>query len=151
MFPSSGGSRDSLARAYLNAINKAATVKSVAQLIKDESLAGPIQSKKIVDFATFLVDAQDLFNQVAQIPGIGQYAKDQIQDQTLNLGVEFNAMVSEITATKDWIVTNFPKDVNGYLQMVQFDVNGRFTIRTLTTAQTSGLRAQIDNLINTID
>lgn len=150
-FPSSGGTRKSLARAYLSAINQAAGVKTQAQELKNDSVAGSISAKRVVDFATYLADAEDLFDQVSAVPGIGQYARDQINDQTLDVATEFEDMINEIVATRDWITTNFPQDGSGYLLMLQFDLNGRYTIRMLSTAATAGLRTQLDLLIATID
>lgn len=59
-------------------------------------------------------------------------------------------MVATAILVRDWIMTNLPSN-NEFLLERSFDVNGRMTLGTLTTLQTTGLRTEINALILTID
>ena len=148
-FPSST-TKDSLASAWASIQSRASQVKIHAQEISNASAAGPISGKTVVDFSTLLADATVTLDKAAAIPGMAQYARDQIGDQTLDVVAEFTAMRAQMIATRDWIVANFPKDGSGYLLLISFTADGRYVFRTLTTIQTVGLRTQLDALIATI-
>jgi len=148
-FPS-GKAKRSLSKAFAMAVVTAARLKEKAEGIHATSLAGDIQRKEIMVFPTDIADALDLWASVRTLPGIGQYAKDQLDDQTLNLGTEFTAMVAACEGVRDWITANFPNQ-GGFLLERSFDANGRMVLGTLSTAQTAGLRTQLDALIAAID
>jgi len=59
-------------------------------------------------------------------------------------------MKTTAEATRDWIIANFP-NTGGLLLERSFDVNGRMVLATLTTAQTAGLRTELNLLIATIE
>jgi hypothetical protein len=103
-----------------------------------------------MEYPTALVDAIDDWNAASALPGIGQYARDQIDDQLINLGAEFTTMVTTAGGVRDWIVANFPNNV-GFLLERSFDVNGRMVLGTLSSAQTAGLRTELDLLIAAIE
>lgn len=148
-FPSST-TKDSLASVWSGVQARASQVRIHAQELRNASAAGPVSGKNVVDFATLLADAVVMLDRAAAVPGIAQYARDQIGDQVLDVVAEFTAMRAVIIATRDWIMANFPKDGSGYLLLMSFTADGRYTFRTLTTAQTAGLRTQLDALIATI-
>ena len=60
-------------------------------------------------------------------------------------------MATQLNATRDWIIANFPKDASGYLLYQQFDASGNVTVRQLSTASLAGLRTVLAALIATID
>lgn len=146
-FPSSS---TSLAQAWISVQSTAKRIKTAAQDLRDSSAAGSISSRTVINFATSLADVTDQFAATRLLTGIAQYARDQIGDQGIDVVAEFTAMETAAIETRDWITANFPQDGSGYLLMVQFDVNGRQSIRTLAAAQTAGLRTELDALIATI-
>lgn len=152
-FPSASGTKQFVhADTWQASRNTASTVKQRSQTVRNASAAGPISAKDIIDLATILADADAFFATAAAVPGIQAYVRNQIDDQTFDLAANFTAMRNEIQATVTWIKNNFPKDlINNWLFALTFTAEGRFQWRTLTTAQTAGLRTQLDNLIATID
>lgn len=155
-FPSSAGTRqDSLSLAWTSARSVAATIKDRATSLNTASLAGPVGSSAILDFATYLADAKANLQRAASTGGIAAYAQAQINDNTINIATEFSNMMTAIDGITSWIITNFPKDtVSGtFLLAKQFagDNSGRTTDRTFTTAQLAGLRTALNTLIAAID
>jgi len=150
-FPSSGGTREGLAKAYYGAKDEARRVKDTSIDLRDRSASGPISAKEILDYNTQLADALDKFNKSKSVPGILQYAKDQESDQNLDIAAEFTSMLNTCVNTRDWIVANFPADGSGNLSLLKFDVNGRFVFNTWPSAATAPLRTQLNALIATID
>ena len=148
-FPS-GKTKDTLNKAFTDTQTHARTLKQQAIDIRDTTLAGDITRKVIMDFNTRIADALDTWNLASIKVGIGQYARDQLEDQTLTLAADFVAMKTTAEATRDWIIANFP-NTGGLLLERSFDVNGRMVLATLTTAQTAGLRTELNLLIATIE
>jgi len=138
-----------LARAFTDAQNTWVGINLSATDLRDASAAGPVSGKDIIDFSTRLAGALDTYAEVKATPGIAQYARDQLNNQAFDVVTEFASHEAEVVACRDWIVANFPS-TGGYLQILSFDVNGRYVYRTLTTAQTAGLRTQLDLLIATV-
>src|SRR3990167_6800386 len=142
-FPSATGTKqDSLALAWERARSVAATVKSRTQTLRDQSAAGPTAVGEILNYATVLAEMRLALARSQSVSGIGAYAQAQVADPALNVATEFSNMLSTLDATTAWIVTNFPKDAGGFLLAVTFtaDNTGRTQFRTLSSAQTAGLR-----------
>ena len=148
-FPS-GKTKDTLSKAFNATQNVARNLKQDAIDIRDISLAGDISRKLIMEFPTKIADALDIWTAASAKTGIAQYAKDQLEDQTLTIGADFVAMVAAATSARDWIIANFP-NTGGLLLERSFDANGRMVLATLSTAITAGLRTELDALIATID
>jgi len=148
-FPS-GKTKDTLYKSFSDTQRQARNLKQDAIDIVNTTLAGDIPRKVIMDFNTKIADALDIWNAASAKVGIAQYAKDQLEDQTLTLGTDFVAMTATAEATRDWIIANFP-NTGGLLSERSFDVNGRMVLATLTTGQTAGLRTELNLLIATIE
>lgn len=151
-FPSSSGTKsDDLSRAWNLARDAAARAKASATSVRDVSAAGLIFAQAIVNLMSTLASVRDDLARAAAVTGIAAYAQMQVNDPALNVAAEFTAMTNAIDAVRTWIATNFPKDGSGFLLYHSFDAQGRVTSRTLSPAQTAGLRTQLDVLIGTID
>ena len=148
-FPS-GRTKDTLNKAFNDTQAHARNLKQDAIDIRDTSLAGDIPRKVIMEFNTKIADALDIWSIASAKAGIVQYAKDQLEDQTLTLPADFAAMTTTAIATRDWIIANFP-NTGGLLLERSFDVNGRMVLAILTTGQTAGLRTELNLLIATIE
>jgi hypothetical protein len=129
--------------------SRALKVKTYCQSLRTASAAGPVQSGVVI--STFMSLRQDRAALVtaAATPGIVQYARDQKNNQTLDVVAEFNAMVAAIDQVTNWITTNFPKAATGELLERTLGSEGPIEV-TFTSAQTAGLRTQLDSLIGTI-
>ena len=152
-FPSATGTiQDDLAVAWARARQAAASVKLRATSLRALSAAGPVGSSAILDFSTFLEDMKLQLIRSRDTAGIGPYAQAQINDNTINVATEFNAMMAQIDASIAWINTNFPKDGSGFLLAVQFvGSTGRTADRQFSTATLATFRTVLDSLIATID
>lgn len=137
-----------LSRALLSVQDAARTLKSHVQSVKDASAAGPISGNVLVELYLRLVAAKASFDAAAAVPGIAAYARDQFGDEGLDVVAEFTAMSSAITACGTWIATNFPAS-GGYILKDQLTASG-VSVRSFSTAQTAGLRTQLDALLGTI-
>lgn len=151
-FPSSGGSRkDDLATAWAEIRQAAAHVKNVSTRLRDDAQAGNIDAIRVVQYSEILANSNDRFARYTVVPGLVEYVRAQINDPAIDIVAEYNTMLTQINATKNWIAANFPKDASGYLLYHQLGADGRIVQRTLTPAQTAGLRTQLTALIATID
>ena len=141
---------DSLSRALTDVQNTARSLKSYALSVKAATLAGPVSANLIIELFLRLVEAKAKFAATAAVPGIGQYAKDQFGNQGLNIATEFTAMTGAVDSIGSWIMTNMPKDGDGYLLKDKLTASG-VDVRTFSTAATAGLRTQLDSLLATIN
>lgn len=151
-FPSSIGSKsDDLQRAW-DAIRSAATnVKAASVGLRNASLAGDVEGDRIVRYVALLADANDALARYTTVPGLVAYVREQINDPLIDIVAEYNTMLTQINATRTWIINNFPKDGSDYLLYHTFAATGRITPRMFSTAALAGLRTQLDLLIATID
>ena len=113
-------------------------------------LAGTVNATQVFQMIDDLRSWVAYFNQVAAIPGIAAYAQAQYSDATYDVVVEFNAMVAAIQACVDWVVANFPKDAGGFAQAYTMQADGSRTAATFTSAQTSGLAANLNAVVAAI-
>jgi hypothetical protein len=117
---------------------RASAVKLLAQQISSECAAGNVPSTRILD--SYIRFKQER----------AQLARDQKNNPTLDVVVEFNAMIAAMDGITAWIETNYPKDVGGFLLAKQFS-NGTIIDRMFTPAQTAGFQTQLNGLIAAIN
>ena len=134
------------------------TVRELARQIKVESVslrtrsaAGSISGNAIVNYVDMLSAIRARLATLAQTPGLAAYAAEQFSAPGFDIGAEYVAMVAQIDATVNWIVTNIPKDAGNRWLAIEEIVNGARVDRMLTSASTAGLRTQLDALTATID
>lgn len=151
-FPSDTGTRtDDLEGAWRRARRVAATVKERSNAIRTLSAAGTLDASTLLSYSVLLADAKVDLERCAAVPGIAAYAQSQVSDPTLDVVAEFSSMLSAVTATINWIVTNFPKSPSGFAEAYTLLATGRYSARVFAAAQTATLRTQLDSLIATID
>lgn len=133
------------------------TIKQTSGSIKDRSslLNGlaSITRAAVLNYAVFLADALqtlDAKTANANTNGLLEYARSQENNPTLDLAGLYSTMRTQIVATQDWIVTNFP-NTTGELRVYTFDVNKRYVDIVLTAPQLSSFKTQLQALIATID
>jgi hypothetical protein len=150
-FPSTAGTApEALSVAWVRAMSIAGAIKTDTQAIRAQSLAGDVGASRILNHLTFLADQKVALQAIAALPGIGAYAQAQLNDNTLNVATEFNAMISAMDAVRDWVIANFPAS-GGYIQAQQLQANGRTSDRQFTTVMLANYRTQLDALIATIN
>jgi len=141
-------SREMLATGLSRAQSQASSIKRIAQNNRDRMAAGPITAGGVLSLLDNLSGALATFQGVAGLAGIAAYAQDQLGQ---DVAPDFSAMIAEVTACRDWIVSALPKDGDGYLLLETMDAQGSRTERTFSTAATAGLRTALDALIATIE
>lgn len=114
------------------------------------SAASSVTRLQALEFANQLADSLSLLDTLAATPGLAAYAQEQVNNAQLNIASEFSAMRTQIVATQDWLVANFPKAADGALAVYAFDPSKRFANVNLTAGQVSAFKAQLNALIATI-
>lgn len=138
---------DALQRARSAALE----VKGKAQRKRDTMAAQSISGRFVLSVLDDVTAAIAEWDGAASVPGIDAYAQAQYDDTNLDISVEFNAMRAAAVSVRDWIVANLPVDANGWLLLRSVDASGQLSDRTFTSAQTEGLRSELDALIATIN
>lgn len=100
--------------------------------------------------ASARVDLEGMVEDAAT-SGLLEYARAQENNPTLDLVAAFQTMKTQLTATRDWFVTNFPNDGAGGLAVLGFDAVGRTTDINLTAGQLAAVKAQFAAIDPTID
>jgi hypothetical protein len=129
--------------------HRALQMKNQQQNVRNQMAAGNVPSTTIIDIYIRLRIERAAFTAAAAVPGLVQYARDQKNNQSLNVVTEFNAMIAAIDAVTNWISTNFPKDGGGFILAATLGPEGP-VYRQFTPAQTAGLRTALDALIATV-
>ena len=132
-----------------NAVEVATRMKAYAT---EASAAMAVQSVSANQVIELMIDVQDAINvwtTTQSASGIAQYAKDQYDDQNIDIAAEFITMKTAAQNVITWIEGNFPKDGNGYILKDKI-VSGGLDVRIFNTAATTGLRASLDALAATI-
>lgn len=91
-----------------------------------------------------------LMNAWAATPGLAQYARDQVADQSYDVVAEFTAMRNAMVSARDNLIAMFPKDGNGFLLYQTFNLDGTLSTRTFTAAQVAPAVTLIDTVIASI-
>lgn len=126
------------------------SLKRYCQQVRADAAAGPIQSGRILStFQSLRFDRAALAS-AAATPGLAQFARDQKNNQALDVVAEFNTMMAAIDNVTSWISTNFPTDPGTGALLERTWGPDQPIERTFTSAQTAGFRTQLDTLIATI-
>ena len=129
----------------------AVQVKTKTQRHHDDSAAGDVNRIDLIHLVRVLSNAIDEWAEISALPGIGQYARDQLDDQTINIGAEFTAMRNEAISLRDWIVANFPThNPSGAWLVASYDGTGLEVPLVFTTTDLNGFRTRALSLIATI-
>ena len=128
---------------------RALSVKVQCQTIRTAAAAGNINSSDIVSIFNFLKTQRAGLAAASSTPGLGAYAQAQKNSPSLDVVAEFTGMLAAIDGVTAWIITNYPKDANGFLLERTWGANSPID-RVFTPAQTAGFRTALDSLIATI-
>jgi len=146
-FPSTNA-MPTLAEGLRQARDQAAAIKDVSQGFSAKMKAGSVPTSSIFALLDNLVDSKNIFSTAAALSGMDAYAEAQLG---ASIATDFTAMTNAVNSAIAWIVQNFPKDTDGYLQMATMNSDGTRTERSFTTTQTAGLATLLDAVVATID
>lgn len=138
-----------LATVYSRAKRTLINTRSVCASFSTRTAAGPVTIKDIVDdmLSQLVIASNELNNLPA---GIVAYAQAQENDDQYDVGAEGAAALSTIEDVQDWIIENLPKDGSGFLLERSLGADGGVTLRTVSSAQTAGLRTQLAAVVSAI-
>lgn len=125
------------------------SIKKQAQSLRADSLAGNVASGRILSAHQYLRAERAALVTAGATPGLAQFARDQKNNQSLDIVTEFNAVIAAIDQVTSWIDSNFPKDGSGFLLERTLGADGPLE-RQFSTAQLATFRTQLDSLIATI-
>ncbi len=109
--------------------------------------AGPRSASEFIQALSELKSTISAIDELLAQPAVPQWAKDNLDDQTYDLVLEIGSVRTAAIAVRDWIFTNFPKQLQGGTEwwlISTYDVNGSQTVRSFTPAQTASLRPLLD-------
>lgn len=141
--------RAELATAYASVRSRATQAKKLASDSKALMLAGPVSGNVIRQLLDALIAAKAELQTAAGVTGIVAYAKAQEGDPDYDVATQFTALVDACTGVISWIIANIPAS-GGYVQMETWSASG-VSVRTFSTAQTAGLRTQLDTIIAAVN
>lgn len=85
-----------------------------------------------------------VFEEVAALPGLAEYAKTQFDDPAYDVAAQFTAMTAALSAVRSWLRTNIPANAVSIS-------NGVMVGATYTPAQTAGLKSLVVAAAATIE
>lgn len=139
----------SLRVAFDQYFGTARSLKSTATLRRTEMAAGSVGADRILDLWETLHAGRAKMVELAAVPGLGAYARDQFNDPTLDLAAEHAAFLAALDAVAANVQSTFPADGSGYLLARQFGA-GAFAYRQFTPAQTATLRGLLSDFEATV-
>ena len=97
--------------------------------IRDSSLSGPISRYTVVNFLREVVNAVGVFDAASTLGApLVAYARDQKNDQTIDVAAEFTAMRNAADGLATWINANFPTDAgSGAVLLQSMDASGNLS------------------------
>ncbi len=87
---------------------------------------------------------------IAAVPALEAYARDQINNPTLDLAAEYVLMRDATTSLRDWIFANMPRAPSDEVLTHKVGIDGRPIEQTFTVAQTAAFRVEVDAFVLTI-
>ena len=109
-----------------------------------------VSANQVIQVMQLTKDALAVVDNSAAVSGMAQYAKDQLDNQAIDIIAEFQVMRAALVDVRDWVITNFPKSAGGFIEKDTLEADGAITVRQFTSPQTSGLRTVLDAAIATI-
>jgi len=144
--------RDVVARAFTNADSTAIRLRSLAGALDAQMAAGPVTATLILDdLLAELKSSRTVLVASRDTSGILAYAREQFDDNTIDLPTEFAALIVAINSVVTWIFDNFPTASSGHLQRHILATDGTLTDRSFSSVQTAGLRTELQALFAAIE
>lgn len=123
----------------------AAQIKAKCEALRLQSASGDITAYQVTqDLLPKIKAARTVFLAAAELPGIAAYVAAQRGIGEQAVVDAFNAMLSAVSGCLSWIEDNLPKE-GGFLLIEQIsdDDTGVITPRDFSSAETAGLRVQL--------
>lgn len=125
-------------------------LRKQVETIRNDAALGNVRRDRFIRLLIELSSAIGDFDAAAVVPGIAQYARDQFDDQTLDVAAEFATMRSATVSLRDWITASFPAGAGGAWLVHSYDSSGQPIALFFSQAQLAGFVTQADALLSTI-
>lgn len=123
----------------------AAQIKAKCSALRDQAASGDITAYQVTqDLLPKLKAAQTVFLGAAGLPGIAAFVAGQRGISEQDVVDAFSAMLAAVSGCLSWIEDSLPKQ-GGFLLIEQIsdDDTGVITPRDFSSAETAGLRVQL--------
>lgn len=138
-----------LQKAWEDFQSQALKAKTLSQNLRDESLAGDTARVRYYDLSQSLNDILARWVWLlANTTGLQAYARQQVENDTLDLNAEYITMRNAVTSLRNWIIANIPSDAGSGAALLRLPDG---TDIMVTTAQSAGFRTEADAVIASID
>ena len=145
-------SQQSLADGFSLANQTASRLKQQVQTLRTLSASSPVSRGAILQMMRLLQEGIDRWQTIGALPGIVQYARDQLDDQNIDVVAEFTAMRNAAITLRDWIDTNFPRHTDGSVAVQEWSASTNYipVDKTFSSAQLATFRTNADAFIATV-
>jgi hypothetical protein len=148
-FPASTETKE---RAWKALRAAAVRIEAAVQSLYDQSLAGPTSREGYLNLQRQLSESLDIWALAAGVPGLQAYARDQVDNPTLDLVAEYIAMRDAAIGLRVWIFNNIPRDAgSGAVLTHTISLEGVRSDLMVSSAAVGPFRQQADTLLAAID
>lgn len=127
-----------LVEAFTKARDEVRGVRNSVITLRDASSAGAVDAFRFQRLATTLAASDAILAALEVVGGIQQYARDQVDDQTYDVGVRFTDVRTELGTLIAWIIANYPTSAGGFQETFTFNPDGTSLPRSIPAAQLTG-------------
>lgn len=131
--------------------NLAARAKGLATTHKTKAIAGTLDGEELYNLFEELRGIHTQMNTLSKTSGLAGFAKEQFNDQNLNIVAEFNTMNTALDAIIVKLISFIPKDADGYVAVKKIEADRTTTSRPYTSKQVSEIRVLLNTLEGLID
>lgn len=151
-FPSNqSAARPNVADAYQAMINSAGAIRARSAALSAQCAASPVDVGVLVSYLRDIAVHNDAIVKRVSRAGVQNYARSQLNDNTLVLATEFAAASTAINAVIAWFVSNLNQNSAGFLQYEKLAADGTITLRKMTVAELAPLVLLLDAVVVAID
>ena len=130
--------------AYSRFLGLAVRIRNEATTASTTMAGSAVSASYALSLLDALRNARTEMQTIAAIPGMAEHATR--VSGVADIAADFNAIAAKVDEVGTWLVTNFPKDLDGYLLREQFAAGGARSERTFAPAATAALRTLLDEL-----
>jgi hypothetical protein len=142
-------SQQTLADGLASIKREAVNIKRYSEQVVAFSASNSSSANAVLEALGRLKSTIEAWDAAAAVPGIVQYARDQHDDQALDIVAEYTAMRAAAVTARDWIIGAFPKS-GGFILKDTLTADGGITVRQFSSADLDPLRTHLNALIATI-
>lgn len=117
--------------------------RTLALAERDKLVAGDVSGDLLLQLMGGLFNLSSQMAVVASTPGLDQYARDQRDDQTYDVVLEYTTAKAAIDAAAQWVRDNLPVNASGRPDLLVWSGND-WGWRSFTTIQTAALVVLLD-------